>query len=122
MPSFPNFGDGALSTILAILLMVSYGGLFLLYSNQGLLRRANDDLEKRNEYLEAEDNRREAELVQLKADLEAVRRAITGEVHWAALSDTLEAHHREAVDHWKRSERQQAEVVQRLIEIKDRNS
>lgn len=63
-----------------------------------------------------------SKIAQLTADLNALKRVVTGEVHWVALGQTLDAHHAEAMRHWATEERLWADVLAALSAIPVRKS
>lgn len=53
----------------------------------------------------------DSKVAQLTADLNALKRVVTGEVHWVALGQQLEEHHAEAMEHWQREEEAWGDVL-----------
>lgn len=45
-----------------------------------------------------------AEFVEVKADLAALRRTVTGAAQWDAIATKLDQHHQEAIRHWEKDE------------------
>lgn len=112
MQDFTDFLNVALG-----LATVVFGGVAgLMFSTQKVLREANSDYKARNEQLEAQIREQAVELAQVKADLSALGRVVTGEVHWKALAETLDQHHAEAAEHWQTDERLLAQILNRLGE------
>lgn len=104
---------GKLLTIgLAILALATAAGFGWQKGRIGNLQGRLDDSDKE---LERETRRREdaqteletykttanAEIAQLKTDLAALTRVVTGEAHWVAIGAQLDTHHREAQQQWR---------------------
>jgi hypothetical protein len=68
------------------------------------LRERVDDLTKENTALKDGRVEDKATIAQLTSDIDAVRRSITGEVHWQAISEVLDHHDAAAREHWEREE------------------
>ena len=86
---------GLIATVAAMLAAVIWGNV------QGL-RSANADLRLRVTDLESSNLTLKAENVELKSSLRTLTQNISGEVHWEALSEVLEHHHRDAIQHWEK--------------------
>lgn len=84
-----------LDVVFPILVVVVGGACILLYGVTSTLRTSNGDLRDRVSDLEAAETRNEATIKKQDAEIEALRKVVTGEVQLAALADVLDAHHRE---------------------------
>lgn len=119
---------GKLLTIgLAILAIATAAGFGL---QRGRIGQLQDRLTDSDKEVERQDRRREAaeqeletyktkansEIAQLKTDLAALARVVTGEAHWIAIGDKLDIHHKEAETHWARAEGLAEEIRDRLPE------
>lgn len=102
-----------ISTILGAVAIVTFAALALQRGNRVNLREQLSDSDAENERLERRLNKceaehlrykaeAEAEIAQLKADLAAMQRVVTGEVHLVAISDRLEDLYRLLVQVWER--------------------
>jgi hypothetical protein len=54
------------------------------------------------------------EAQQLRTDLDALSRVVTGEAHWTAIGDKLDEHHRDAEGHWTDEKTLLEEIRDRL--------
>ena len=106
--------SGLLTTALAIVALATLAGLGLmrgtvtnLRENLGDARAEIADKDRRLTALEKSDKQHQSEL-------EALRRVVTGEVHWVALGETLDHHHSEAKGHWERDEATLNEILTEL--------
>jgi hypothetical protein len=52
---------------------------------------------------------------QLRTDLDALSRVVTGEAHWVAIGDKLDEHHSDAQGHWRRND-ETLERIARAVE------
>lgn len=52
---------------------------------------------------------------QLRADLDALSRVVTGEAHWVAIGSKLDEHHEDAQTHWRRND-ETLERIARAVE------
>jgi len=86
-----------LSTASVVIALATFAGLALQRTFVVNLRERNKDLAEERDDLKV----KQAESKIRIADLEAVVKIATGEVHWQAISDILEHHHKTAEDHWK---------------------
>lgn len=91
-----------LPATLTVVLVVTAGLLGLQQGTVKTLRDTNQDLRDRRDDLEKENNLLEITASKLKAENDVLKSIVTGEVHWAALNDQLEAHHGQALTHWAR--------------------
>lgn len=83
-----------LTTALSVVSIATLAGLGLLRGTVTNLRENLKDA--RDEIADKERRLTEAETANAvqKADLEALTRVVTGEVHWIAMGDKLDEHHR----------------------------
>lgn len=104
----------------------AFGALFLVYGTTKTLRDTNNDLRAQHE----DDKERLAERemliasmkehqAQLEGRIGVLESLVTGAVNWTAISDLLEAHHREAVAHWRTALQQWKQDEDILREIRD---
>ena len=93
-----------LSTGLAVVSIATLTGLGLLRGTVTNLREQLGDA--RGEIKSLKDGREEmrGENAELRAEVGALRRIVTGEVHWVALDEKLDEHHTEATTHWTKAE------------------
>lgn len=106
---------GFLSGALGIVSLATLAGLGLLRGTVTNLREQLKDAreeiadkDRRHHEETAENTRRvtEAEktIARQAADIDALNRVVTGEVHWLALGEQLDEHHRQASEHWAQDE------------------
>ena len=108
------------ATCATIVALISAGGLGLQRSKVAGLRSDISDSARREEGLRNEivdlqrrmsekdrlDAEKDIEIAKLRSDLEYAQRIATGEVHWVALTDTLEIHHAAAQEAWRETHEQ----------------
>lgn len=92
--------SGILTGVLSIALIVGGGWAAMQLGTSKYQKDHIDALEKRVERLEKDGAEKDATIVRQAADLDALARVVTGETHWVALGEQLDAHHSEANDHW----------------------
>lgn len=90
------------SVIFPVLTVIIGAACILLFSVTTTLRASNTDLRDRVKELEDTKKRLEAMNAAHTAELEALRKVVTGEVHLVAITDLLDHHHKEAVAYWNR--------------------
>jgi hypothetical protein len=78
------------------------------------LERQDRRRERAEKELEAYKANANAEVGQLKTDLAALARVVTGEAHWIAIGEKLDIHHDQAEAHWIRAEQIAEEIRDRL--------
>lgn len=105
---------GLISTALGIISIATLAGLGLLRGTVVNLREQLVDA--RAELTVLKDSRTEDKrlLALQKSDMEALVRTVTGQVNWTAISDQLEEHHRQALQHWDRDETLLADMAATL--------
>lgn len=103
---FEDLGN-LLSTAMGVMALASLAGVGLMRGTVTALRENLDDARKDNadvdRRLAIETREREAaqaEVAQLRVELGALGRVVTGEAHWVAIGQTLDTHHEEAQNHW----------------------
>lgn len=106
-----DFG-ALLNTALTIVTLATLAGLGLLRGTVTNLRERLNDRAQENAELKERLLDAEGKLKETKADLDTLKRVVTGEVHWSALTELLTAHHAEANEHWDATE----ETLQLILE------
>jgi chromosome segregation ATPase len=101
-----------LTTALTIVSIATLAGLGLLRGTVSNLREQLRDERENGASLRTKLTDVETDNARLRADLSALQRVVTGEVHWVALGEQTQAHHDAAVAHWQQDE-------QILREIRD---
>lgn len=86
-----------LSTASVIVALATFAGLAL---QRGIVVNLREQLTDARAEIEGLKTKRAEDKTKIH-DLEAVVKIATGEVHWQAISDVLEHHHKTAEDHWK---------------------
>jgi hypothetical protein len=106
--------------------VAAFGALFLVYGTTKTLRDTNGDLRAQHEDDKARLHEAQSENADLRKEMTAMAGRIsvleglvTGAVNWTAISDQLEAHHAEALNHWKQAIAQWAKDESVLVEIRD---
>ena len=102
-----------LPATLTVVLVVTAGLLGLQQGTVRTLRDSNQDLRNRRDDLEKENLGLETRVSKLAAENDVLKSIVTGEVHWAALNDQLEEHHKQAVDYWDRT----GHLLRKIIEV-----
>lgn len=93
-----------LSTASAIVAFAALAGIGL---QRGRVTNAVAQLREAREQIEALRSERDdlkAKLTEVSADLAALGRVVRGEVHWQAITDQLDDHHRQVLAHWASEE------------------
>lgn len=113
---FEDLGN-LLSTAMGVMALASLAGVGLMRGTVTALRENLDDARKDNadvdRRLAIETRAREAaqaEVAQLRVELGALGRVVTGEAHWVAIGQTLDHHHEEAQAHWVTGENLLTEI------------
>lgn len=83
-----------------IIALGSFAGLALQRGIVVGLREQVGDQKTRIDFLETERAEDKATIARQTSDIAALQRVVTGEVHWVAISDLLETHHKAAVENW----------------------
>ena len=91
-----------LTTALGIMSIASLAGVGLLRGAVLQLRERLAEERTSNESLRRQRADDHAEIAQLKADLGALTRVVTGEAHWTAIGEALDEHHDDAKSHWSK--------------------
>lgn len=84
-----------------IIALGSFAGLALQRGIVVGLREQVGDSKTRIEFLEKERAEDKALIASQTSDIAALQRVVTGEVHWVAINDLLDHHHKAAVDNWR---------------------
>lgn len=93
-----------LSTASVIVALATFAGLALQRGIVTSLREQVGDQKTRIDSLTAERGEDKATIARQASDIAALQRVVTGEVHWTAISDLLEHHHKAAQENWQRGE------------------
>jgi hypothetical protein len=87
--------------------VIAIAGLAAIALQRGIttsLREQVGDSKGRIEFLERERADDKALITQQAADIAALKRVVTGEVHWTSISDLLDHHHKLSIEHQRRTE------------------
>jgi hypothetical protein len=95
-------GDVAhvLTVVFPVLTIIIGAACALQFSVMTTLRASNADLRERVKELEDKDTRSDVKIAGQNAELAALGKVVTGEVHLVAITDLLEHHHAESVRIW----------------------
>lgn len=88
--------------------LIALGSVAGLALQRGIvvgLREQVGDQRTRIEFLESGRTEDKAELSRQASELTVLRPLVTGEVHWSAISDLLEHHHKATTDNWQEAHR-----------------
>lgn len=115
---FTNLSD-ILSLALAIVAVSTLAGYGLLRGSvQNLREQLKDEREARSS-LSARHDALRTEATDLRGKVKVLESIVTGEVHWVALGDKLDEHHKEATEYWTKAGFQSTTQEQLLGEIRD---
>jgi demethoxyubiquinone hydroxylase (CLK1/Coq7/Cat5 family) len=106
--------SGIQSTVLAILAVTTTITTALVGLQIGTvrtLRESNRDLRDRVTDLEKERLEDRAANGKLTSENQLLKAMVTGKVEWIAVTDQIEAHAREALDHWRETEAKLTEIL-----------
>lgn len=103
-----------LTVALAILAIATAAGFGLQRGRVSQLQGRLDDSDKEVVRKDRRLTDALAELETVKAQLEALRQVVTGEVQLEVLTEKLDEHHEEAQTHWNRDEKLLEEIRDRL--------
>lgn len=119
-PSTPNllqlvtsFWD-LLSTASVVLALSMAAGMGLMRGVVISLRERLKDVTEERDDLKAKHAEDQATIRGLRADLAALSRVVTGEVHWQTISEHLDHHQATAESHWERIEAMVGRVLDQL--------
>lgn len=128
VPMALTLGDIVDKAILFVT-VAAFGALFLVYGTTKTLRDTNGDLRAQHEddkerLQAAQDENAELrkQIMMMESRISVLEGLVTGAVNWAAISDQLEAHHTEAVTHWRQAMAQWSKDEHILTEIRDQLS
>lgn len=93
-----------LNTALGVVAIATLAGLGLLRGTVTNLRERLGDSREEVVDLTRKRDADQARITVLEADLAALTRVVTGEVHWVALEQKLDTHHEQAEAHWVKAE------------------
>lgn len=113
-----SIGD-LFSYALAVVSIATLAGLGFMRGTVTNLREQLKDTRDTNAELRAERAEDAVKIEQLKTDLDALSRVVTGEVHWAQLGHQLDEHHGEARTHWAEADQRSAAMLAALLEVAD---
>lgn len=93
-----------LSTVAVVMALCSAAWVGLKGADRKNLREQLDDSRKQITSLKEERTEHAAVMARQASDIDALRRVVTGEVHWQAISEVLDDHHSSAQMHWLKDE------------------
>jgi hypothetical protein len=100
-----------LTVVLSVTTIIATAGVGLMFGSLKTLRDTAEDLRNRVSDLEKERAEDKARIEATEVKLDAAERengwlrsTMQGRPEWIALTDQLEQHHREAINHWERDE------------------
>lgn len=94
-------------------------GMGLMQGSIGGLRGRLKDAQGEIEDLKTKRKEDQATIAELKGDLNALAKVVTHEVQWEILTSSLDDHHRESMQHWRRMEtlvEDNQKIVRKLLE------
>lgn len=103
------------TALLAVITLGTAAGVGFQRGKIGRLRGELNETHSKSDRLSGEVTELRADNGRLRADLEALSRVVTGEVHWTAIGLQLDEHHTDSVSHWERHEallKRMAEIVE----------
>ena len=103
-----------LNIALAVVSIATLGGLGYVRGRIGDLRDQLKDAREEIDDIDRRLTKVTGERDQLRTDLDALSRVVTGEAHLTALGDKLDEHHSQAETHWRRDEELLEEIRDRL--------
>lgn len=56
----------------------------------------------------------ETDIATLTSEVTALRRVVTGEVQWSSISEMLEKHHEDSIEHWTKTENGISELIRQV--------
>lgn len=98
------------TALLAVIALATAGGVGFQRGKIGALRRDLQDEREKTDRLEDDLAAARQEAKELRTDLDALTRVVTGEVHWIAISQQLTDHDGAAREHWT----EQRDLLQRI--------
>jgi hypothetical protein len=109
--------SGLASTALGIVALATAAGLGLMRGTVTNLREQLADTRADNAEMRISRVEDRALIDTQKAELAALAKIVTGEVHWQSISETLDHHHVEAKQHWTRAEGNTSQMLDALHDI-----
>lgn len=92
-----------LTPVLFVVVLIASGAAGAMFISLRTLRESNEDLRNRVGDIEKERADLRADVADKDGRIRVLESVVTGEVHWAALTDQLEAHHKFAVERWDKT-------------------
>ena len=108
-----------LSIALGVVALSSLAGYGLLRGNVQNLREQLKDEREARASLSTRFTEVQREAVDLRGKVKVLESIVTGEVHWVALGDKLDTHHKEATEYWAKAGFQATTQEHLLEEIRD---
>lgn len=106
-----------ITAALGIITLSTAAGLGLMRGTMTNLREQLADTRASNAEMRVERTEDRALIEKQKAELEALSKIVTGEIHWRAMSDLLDDHHKAAREYWQRAEGRDREMLAALRQL-----
>lgn len=101
-----------LSSAAVVLALGSAAWVGLQRGDRTNLREQLVDARSQITSLKEERTEDKAVIARQASDIDALRRVVTGEVHWQAISEVLDDHHTSAQEHWRADEELLAKILE----------
>ena len=98
-------------TVTTVTTVAATVGVGLMFGSLRTLRDTAGDLRNRVSDLEKERAEDKAEKAELETENRMLKTMVMGKVEWVALTDQLEAHHRETIVFWRKAEDQLTAIL-----------